>query len=687
MALRKVANGEVKSIRQLAEEKWRSSGINGAQARRLRLRGLTAEQTAALGPNYHRAASLFIPYFDLTGRPTRFHRVRYLEPLPGFAGQVKKPERFTQDIRALNEVYLPPLFGRTWEQISQDAKTTLYITEGELKSASGCGAGLAVLGLGGVDVWRAAKRGITFLPILEKFIWKERPVGIVYDSDLATKPDVVRAQRSLAQELITRGALVSIVNVPPGKEGEKQGLDDFLVAEGADALQELLASAVPYPESDALWSLNEEVILIPKLGVVVERKSNDLIEVERFKRIVYANRHYMESTEVGKGKNKRTVLERKPLVPRWVEWEHRAELERLTYLPGKPPGEYDGMWNIWPGWGCEPKRGDIGPWNWLLDFLFKDDHKGRRWFEHWLAYPLQYPGTKMYAAALLWSHEHRVGKTLIAYAMKGIYGKNFAEIKSQDLRGNFNSWAKNRQFIYGDEINSREARVNTDWLKGLITEDDVTIEEKFLPKYTVPDHMNYYFASNRPDALFIDDRDKRFFVGEIRAQAAERAFYERMDRWLHNGGPSALFHYLTEMNLGNFSPREHAPDTEGKSNMIRLGKNDVAWWVQNLQDDATQALKSLGPGIGATCDLYTPRQLFRAFDPEGKNRSGEAALGRALAAAGLRQLNHSIPMRTALGYQRLYAVRHFEDWEQASSAEIREHFDKFWAPDSSERKM
>jgi len=69
--------------------------------------------------------------------PHGFFRVRYLGPLPGFAGLVKKPDRFTQEIRALNEVYLPPLFGRPWEELAGDASIILYITEGELKAAAG----------------------------------------------------------------------------------------------------------------------------------------------------------------------------------------------------------------------------------------------------------------------------------------------------------------------------------------------------------------------------------------------------------------------------------------------------------------------------------------------------------------------------------------------------------------------
>ena len=159
-------------------------------------------------------------------------------------------------------------------------------------------------------------------------------------------------------------------------------------------------------------------------------------------------------------------------------------------------------------------------------------------------------------------------------------------------------------------------------------------------------------------------------------------------KWMkEKDGPAHLFRHLLDMRLGNFNPREHAPDTPGKRNMIMLGKNDAALWVQMLHDDPTQALKGLGPGIGATCDLYTPRQLFRAFDPDSRSYSSEASLGRALASAGFRQLNHSIGIKTAIGLCRLYPVRDIIAWEQATRTEVVEHFDKFWGPNSTEKRL
>lgn len=252
---------------QLAAAKWRSSGLTDEHAKKLRLRALSREETAALAPNFHRAASLRVGYFDTKGKPTDFYRVRYLEKLPGAAGVVEKPQRYAQATGSLNEVYLPPLLDKSWEEIAADTSIPTPITEGELKAASACVLGFACIGLGGVEQWRASKRGISLLPGLVSMKWEDRNVCIIFDSDSARNPDVMRAASGLAVELAKRGASVSIARLPDAEKCRKggkgshckpdlscgcQGLDDFIVAAkaaGRDpraAVQEVIDAATPH---------------------------------------------------------------------------------------------------------------------------------------------------------------------------------------------------------------------------------------------------------------------------------------------------------------------------------------------------------------------------------------------------------------------------------------------------------
>jgi putative DNA primase/helicase len=135
----------------------------------------------------------------------------------------------------------------------------LLITEGEKKTLALWQAGHQVVGLGGVWNWCEKAEGYKRLkesrPIadLDKVTWK-RPVIILFDSDGHDNYKVRQAAFRLARELAERGAKVSILFLPPGPNGEKVGVDDYLVAHGPEAFRDLLAQAWPF---DPAWGDRE----------------------------------------------------------------------------------------------------------------------------------------------------------------------------------------------------------------------------------------------------------------------------------------------------------------------------------------------------------------------------------------------------------------------------------------------
>jgi len=678
---------EAQSIKQLAQNKWRASGLTDQQAQKLKYKALNGAQAQKLSSKFYNAGALLIPYFNLAGKPTRFFRLRYLEPLPGVAGLVEKPQRYDQ-LSMLQEAYYPPLLDLSWQELAADASQALCITEGELKAACACANGIPMMALGGVYSFMSSKRGIDLLPSMKQFSWKDRDVYIVYDNDVAFKLEVMKAQQLLAQKLLSEGARVLFITIPPGPE---KGVDDYIVKHGVEAFSTLIENAEPFPEAQALWKLNEEVVFIKKIDVVIERETNLLMDPEKYKRHLYVDRFYMKSIERGSGKTARIVLEEAPLAPRWMEWKHKAQLWDLTYAPGEPKVTHN-SWNAWNGWGVVPKKGNVAPWSWLLDFLFDGDQKTRKYFEQWCAYPIQHPGAKLYTAALIWSRVEGLGKSMAGLALKTIYGENGVLINAKQLRGDFNTWAKNRQLVVGEEISASGARVDTDFIKDIITSPEFTINEKHKPQYVHPNHTNFLLFSNHPDAATLSDKDRRFLIHAVPHKTpAPREKYEWVNKWLNGAGPhgsclgpgpSYLMDHLLKLSLRGFNPREHAPATISKSEMIIMGKSDIALWVLRLQEDPKSALKALGQTLSEGCDLYTSENLYKAFDPQDRNagKSSHTSMGVALSSAGFRALNNGKPIGTASGIHRLYAVRNNTNWEQAPRKELKEHYDLFFGP-------
>jgi hypothetical protein len=183
------------------------------------------------------AAGTRIPYFDTSGKLTGMFRVRFDK----YPTRNPKPMRYSQPKDSQIEAYFPPL--TDWKAIEKDSSIALLISEGEAKSAASTAAGYPCIGIGGVGCFSSSKRGLALLPELEKFNWKNRTVGIVFDSDAATNPNVVRAENRLRHVLQSRGATVYIVRLAPDGKN-KVGLDDLLVKRGVAALQAALDSVM-----------------------------------------------------------------------------------------------------------------------------------------------------------------------------------------------------------------------------------------------------------------------------------------------------------------------------------------------------------------------------------------------------------------------------------------------------------
>lgn len=155
-----------------------------------------------------------------------------------------------------NRAYIPPsVLGQLLELAE------LVLTEGEKKALKATQEGFPTIGLIGVWGWKDGKGADRLIPDLE-FDWRGKRVFIAFDSDLADNDNLLLAESALAQQLINRGAIVKVVRIPPGPNGEKVGLDDYLVAHTRVEFRKLLDSAED-PDKPAVPSKTPAKLLDP----------------------------------------------------------------------------------------------------------------------------------------------------------------------------------------------------------------------------------------------------------------------------------------------------------------------------------------------------------------------------------------------------------------------------------------
>lgn len=627
-----------------------------------------------------------INYFGVDGKPLRlrpkhpeFYRLRYLEKGKDFKAQVEaKTPRYVQEPETGVGAYFPKLIN--WELVAQDPLEAVIITEGELKAAKATKEGFPCIGLGGVWNFKSGKMGVSFLPELEAFNWVKRNVYIVYDSDFREKEGVVMALNALAEELMDRGAVPFVATLPELSEddGAKTGLDDFLIhnAGGPGQLMQLLHEAQPLTLARPLWSLNEQVVYVRSPGLIVEQRDDNKLSPSQFKEHAYSTAKYAEQEFKPDGS---VSLKKVPAAQAWLKWPHRREVAKLTYMPGHDKFCMDEetnvpAYNTWSGWGCEPIKGDTSPWHQLVEHLFVGAEPGAiDWFLNWCAYPLQYPGTKLFSAVVVHGIHEGTGKSLIGYTLGKIYGDNFIEIRQEDLHGGRNDWAENKQFILGDEVTGSDKRQDADTLKKLITQKNMRIDIKYVPAYSLPDRINYYFTSNQPDSFFLSDKDRRYFINEVISPPLSEDFYAEYDLWLHGRGPAHLFEELLRRDLSGFNPAAPAFMTKAKQRMMEDTRSDLASWVRQLIAEPDRILR-VGR-VQIERDLVTNKDLLRLYDIDGSKKVTANGLGRELRRAGVPLVNRGDPIKTSLGLERLYAVRNADKWLVAKPKDLAAHVD------------
>lgn len=180
--------------------------------------------------------ALVITYPNVPG----FVRVRLDKPIKDADG---REIRYMTPKGGRNYLYVPIRVA----SVLNDPTVTLHITEGEKKAEKATQEGFPCVGLAGVWSWLTkattdGKKGANSqpLPELKAIAWKDREVVVILDSDARENQQVRKAGEALCQQLAAWGARPRLLVLPALDGKGKTGLDDFLVAKGAEGLRLLL---------------------------------------------------------------------------------------------------------------------------------------------------------------------------------------------------------------------------------------------------------------------------------------------------------------------------------------------------------------------------------------------------------------------------------------------------------------
>lgn len=240
------------------------------------------------------------------------------------------------------------------------------------------------------------------------------------------------------------------------------------------------------------------------------------------------------------------------------------------------------------------------------------------------------------------------GKTFLGRLMGAVLGgnPNVRVLDAQQLEDKYTGWSVGQVFCFVEELrlqgHSRFDIVNK--VKPLITNPEINVHPKNVNPYNAYNTTAYMAATNYPDAIPVDDNDRRWFILKSRWQAgaAIRLFnaenpdyFDSLYGALNRAG--ALRKWLTEYPIhDDFNPLGVAPLTEFRDEMIELSKSDLQVAFEDIISDDTQ------PRIGP--ELIVSNNLIAELG----ERTKEYITGRAVAGLLTANGYAKIPLRVRI---------------------------------------
>lgn len=269
--------------------------------------------------------------------------------------------------------------------------------------------------------------------------------------------------------------------------------------------------------------------------------------------------------------------------------------------------------------------------------------ENRRTLIDFMAFLVQAPGRKIRWGVLLQSVEG-AGKTFLAEVMKAVLGAEHVKvIDGASIKSGWNEWAFGKQLIVIEEVRvvgtSKHEIMNA--LKPLITNDDISVNERFRNNRQVSNTSNYFLFSNHHDALALTPGDRRYFVikSPLQTKAQVLALGENYFPPLYaslRDYPGAWRSFLADWEISpDFRADGHAPRTKYVQDMVNDSANDLTATIRRLLLEADFPLVQY--------DIVSASVLKTALgQQEGIERVTTQQIAQVLREEGLVQLGRHL---------------------------------------------
>jgi hypothetical protein len=207
------------------------------------------------------------------------------------------------------------------------------------------------------------------------------------------------------------------------------------------------------------------------------------------------------------------------------------------------------------------------------------------WFERFIGHMLVFPERKTPCPVLI--SKQGGGKGRLLDFMRQLLGSSKVfETTSpdRDVWGNFNGRMKDCFLVNVNELSKKSTFDSMGKIKGLITDEELIINEKGVAQYSIKSHHRFIITTNSDDPIETGYDDRRFLI--IRSsdeKVGDSAYFTRlMDHINDDNVIVACREYFTSLEGLDRFHSEKLPTTAYQDNLRENSFSPVELWVRDV---------------------------------------------------------------------------------------------------------
>jgi len=219
--------------------------------------------------------------------------------------------------------------------------------------------------------------------------------------------------------------------------------------------------------------------------------------------------------------------------------------------------------------------------------VFFNNEKEKRWFLQRVAYTIQHPDDRLPTCAIFTGVQGSGKDVMRRILAKTLHPSNISNIDGKSLEGSFNSYIAKKLVIFANEVMDWENRKQIEnFLKNYVTNDEILVNEKFMPQFHVKNFAFWVFATNDHNFIPFDEMDRRYTIfhnTRVLKDNFPKEHFDKLIKMINEDSYStdefhAFYWYLKNLEIADISFVREPLHTVRKTQMIDAKFGSSNFW-------------------------------------------------------------------------------------------------------------